>query len=364
MPRSGGIPDNTLSRRSLNAQDDRLEREDLSAIYKMISPTDSPFMTMIGDKKVDRAYHEWPIDELADPEKDNARADGADAGDQALTVGHKLGNFMQISDKVVRLSTRAQQSRTAYNRKEMARQMAKKMKELKRDQESILLNPQAGKSDTAIHGNAAPAAGTAPTTATLPSWFRSNVDRGPAVGANAAGASPTLSEGNAGYPNAIPTDAGKTRALTKSKIDEMIAKTYIAGGDPMCIMVHPYVKQQLSEFLFTDAAKVAQIRTNVGQGRGQGMKPGVVAVGAVDYYRSDFGQLEVKPNRWQRERDVFFLDKEYFKLGILRRLRTVRLAKTGDSDRRQMLIDYGLISYNEEASGIIADIDHTQAVTA
>ncbi len=357
MARSGDIPTNTLTRTSFRLKGDRLEREDLSSIYMMISPTDAPLMTALGKpKKVASAYHEWPIDELADVDNTNARADGADAGDQALTIGHKLGNHMQISDKIVRLSVRAQIQKTAFNKKEMGRQIAKKMKELKRDQESILLQPQAATADVSVNGADNAAAGTIPKTATLSAWIRSNRNMG------ATGTAPTLSGTSAGFPDAAGSD-GTLRALSKTTLDAELVDIYVGGGEPDCIMVSPKLKQQLSNFLFT-SNQVADMQTDLSQAKKGGRMSGAVAVGGVDYYKSDFGFYTVIPNRWMRDRDVFLLDKNFWKMAMLRRVKMVNLAKTGDSDRKQIIVDWGLISYNEEASGMICDINHQTAVVA
>ena len=55
-------------------------------------------------------------------------------------------------------------------------------------------------------------------------------------------------------------------------------------------------------------------------------------VGAADVYMSDFGTLNVIPNRFQRERDAFLLDPEYASVCYLRPIQAVELAKTGDAE--------------------------------
>ena len=61
------------------------------------------------------------------------------------------------------------------------------------------------------------------------------------------------------------------------------------------------------------------------------------------------------PNRFSPTRNVFVLDTEYFGVGILRPMETVDLAKTGDAEKRMMLVEYGLIVKNEKSSGAIYD---------
>src|SRR5262245_51414599 len=76
-------------------------------------------------------------------------------------------------------------------------------------------------------------------------------------------------------------------------------------------------------------------------------------VAAVDVYESDFGRLKVVPNRFQRARDVLVLQMEMWAVAYLngRRMVSIPLARTGDSERRQMLSEYSRVARNEKSSG-------------
>ena len=78
----------------------------------------------------------------------------------------------------------------------------------------------------------------------------------------------------------------------------------------------------------------------------------------MDAYESDFGRLKIVPNRFQRARDVLVLQMDMWAVAYLngRRMVSIPLAKTGDSDRRQMLSEYALVSRNEKASGGVFDL--------
>jgi SLT domain-containing protein len=80
-------------------------------------------------------------------------------------------------------------------------------------------------------------------------------------------------------------------------------------------------------------------------------------VAAVDVYESDFGRLKVVPNRFQRARDVLVLQMEMWAVAYLngRRMVSIPLARTGDSERRQMLSEYALVARNEKSSGGVFD---------
>jgi len=84
-------------------------------------------------------------------------------------------------------------------------------------------------------------------------------------------------------------------------------------------------------------------------------------IGAADIYLSDFGSVSVVPNRFMVSGNsanevAFVLDPEYAAVAYLRPFFTNELAKNGDSDRTQLIVEYTLEVRNEAAHGIIADL--------
>jgi len=65
----------------------------------------------------------------------------------------------------------------------------------------------------------------------------------------------------------------------------------------------------------------------------------------------------VVANRFQRARDVLVLEIDKWAVAYLngRNMISIPLAKTGDSDRSQILAEYSLVARNEKASGGIFD---------
>jgi hypothetical protein len=125
-------------------------------------------------------------------------------------------------------------------------------------------------------------------------------------------------------------------------LKEVIRECFVAGGNPDTIMVGPFNKQAISGFTGGSTA----IR-NV---------PAKTIVATIDVYQSDFGTLTVKPNRFQRDRDAFVLDSEYWGFNVLRPFQNSQLAKTGDNTHMLLLMEGGVVSRNEAASGIVADL--------
>ena len=77
---------------------------------------------------------------------------------------------------------------------------------------------------------------------------------------------------------------------------------------------------------------------------------------AISVYVSDFGDLKVVPNRFQRTRTAWLLQTDLFQVNYLREFQVVELAQTGDAQKRLLVVEYGLQSNEEAASAAIRDI--------
>jgi len=296
------------------------EREDLSDVIYSISPTDTPFLSSAAKTQATAVLHEWQTDSLAAAATNNAVIEGDEATLDASTATTRLSNSTQIMDKTVVITGTQESVDKAGRASELAYQIAKRAKELKRDMEAT------------ITGNIAEVGGNSTTArkmGTLGSWVTTNDDLA-SDGASGAG------EGNAAH-----TD-GTQRAFTEAQLKSVIKSVWNAGGDPSMVMVGPFNKQKLSGFTGNstrfDAGADATLYTS------------------VDVYASDFGQLQVVPNRFSRDRDAYVLDMEYWGIAFLRDFSMHELAKTGDSEKRQLLVEATLESRNEAASGLVADL--------
>jgi hypothetical protein len=295
-------------------------REDLQDVIYSISPTETPFMSSAAREQVKNTLHEWQTDSLAAAVTNNAVIEGDDATLDASSATTRLGNYTQIMDKTVVITGTQEAVDKAGRASELAYQIAKKSKELKRDIESTLLTNQAR-----VAGNSS----TARKFGSIGSWVATNDDLG------ASGASPT------GDGTDARTD-GTQRALTEASLKSVIKNVWNAGGNPSVIMVGPFNKQKISGFTGGstrfDASEDKTLYTS------------------IDVYSSDFGDLEVVPNRFSRDRDAWVLDMDYWSVGFLRDFTMHELSKSGDSEKRQLLVELSLISRNEAASGLVADL--------
>ena len=307
-------------------------REDLSNIIYDISPTDTPFMSNIGRDTASNTYFEWQVDELAAAAA-NAAIEGADAGNADFTATVRVANYTQISRKIISVSGTADSVNTAGMRTVMAYETAKKAKELKRDMEFILLSNQAGVAGSGTS--------TARNTAGLPTWLISNSVANGATLPEMSGAS-----GN-GYPDTAWTSLSTSTdvAFTETMLKTAIQNVWAEGGDPKILMVGPYNKTVASTF-----AGLAEQRVTYNNA-----KP-LKIIATADVYLSDFGEVAIVPNRFQPENFAFVLDPEYASVSYLRPFRTFDIAKTGDSDKKEMVVEYGLRVKSEKAHAAIANL--------
>ena len=140
-------------------------REDLTSMIYRITPTDTPFMSMIAKGKATATKHEWQTQALATP-GNNAQAEGDDAANAAVTPTVRLSNYTQISTKTVGVSGTQEAVTSAGRKSEIGYQMMLKSLELRNDMEVGLT--QNGVAQT-----------TSPRQARgLVGWFGDNVDAG------------------------------------------------------------------------------------------------------------------------------------------------------------------------------------------
>lgn len=313
-------------------------REELADKINMIDPEETPLRSMIGQVAITSTHPEWQLDTLATPDVNNNSPEGNDYTYDAITATTRVGSYAQISEKTFLISGTLEEVVKAGRTSELAYQTAKRGKELKIDQEVILMSNQAS---SAGSGNGA----TNRTLGGLRAWLATNDSLG-ATGASGGYNTST---------NVVDAATnGNQRAFTKALLDEVVLSTYNAGGSPKVLMVSPYVKTVFSTLL--DASDiVASQRTTSGDGP-------TTLIAAADAYRSDFGLISVVPNRQMARagatiaRNAFLLDPSMVKLGVLRDIFLDKPSKTGDADKRALVTEYTLIVKNEASCGVIADL--------
>jgi len=283
-------------------------------------------MSNIGRESIINSLFEWQTDTLASAAA-NKQLEGDDVTSfDSVTATVRLQNYAQISRKTIVLSATEETVNKAGRRSELAYQIAKRSAELKRDQEFSMLNGA-----VAAAGNTTTARGTA----SLQAFIKTNYDM------QTNGANPTYTT--------VPTGArsdGNVRTFTETILKNVIQQVWTSGGTPKILMTGPVNKQRVSGF-----SGIASSRFNIDGGA----RPATI-IGAADIYVSDFGNVQVVPNRFQRERDAFVIDPDYAKVTMLRPYQQVELAKTGDAEKRMLIVEWGHKVLAENAHGIAADL--------
>lgn len=308
-----------------NAHDAKGLREDLADVIYSISPTETPFQSSVGRTKATAVYHEWQTDSLAAATTNNAAVEGADASDATLSPTVRLGNYTQILQKTIKVSGTLDAVNKAGRKSEKAYQLAKASAEIKRDLEIILL---ANQGQSAGSSNS-----SARKMGSLLSWLKTNT-------------SVVTSSNNPTTIGVSTRTDGTQRTFTEQLLKDAVANVFTSGGNPKVLMVGPSGKQKVSSFAGI-AAQRFMAPSN---------KPTTI-IGAADVYMSDFGTVSVVPNRFMRARDALVLDPEYAAVAYLRPFQTNELAKAGDSDKTQLLVECTLEVKNEAAHALIADLD-------
>ena len=289
-------------------------REDLTDIIYRISPTQTPVLNMASKAKATNTLHEWQVQELAAAAA-NAQAEGDDLTAKTVTVTARLNNRTQISAKKVVVSGTQQAMNPAGRKDELAYQLSLASLEIKRDMElGLTQNDVLATSPRSSRG--------------LRGWVVDNVNRN--------GGTLASYTANTGY------TAGTQRAFTEAQVKDVLQQVYSAGGEPDMVMLPPAAKQTFSGFTGNatrfDKSEDAKLYSS------------------VDFYVSDFGTLQCVPNRFMAARDVFVLQSDKLAIAYLRPFQTIELAKTGDAEQRELVVEYTLECRAPKAHGAVYDI--------
>lgn len=296
-------------------------REDLSDIVYDVSPTDTPFLSAIPKTKATGTKHEWQTVALAAASGTNKVLEGDPATTDAANVNTRVYNYRQISDKVARVTGTQEAVTNAGRKAKMAQQMEMKLKELKKDVEMRLL------------GNYASAVGNAttePECAGLQAWVKTNIDKA---------SDATASAGNG---TDIHTD-GTARALQESQVEAALALAWTNGGNPTIGFLNAFQKRKFASF------SGSSTKTSDGDKK--------KVVNSVDIYIDPLGnEVRLVPCRQCPTDVIYFVDTEMVKFAPLRDFKSWDLAKDGDSDRKQILVEYTLEVCNEKGHAAVYDL--------
>ncbi len=315
-------------------------REDLSDIIYDISPMETPVLTMIGRGNATNPTHEHQVDELEAVDADNKHIEGDDSPSfPAVSLTTRVSNYTQISRKLLIVSGTAEVGDKAGRKSSLSYQLAKRSKELKRDMEAIIC---AANSGGAPQAKKIGVSGTAAQLAPIETWITTGTNQPSNVGAGSTpGVNTAQTDGFSPTDAAVRTD-GTQRAFKEADLKDVIKQIWDQGGEGTVVIVGSFNKQAASAFS-GNATRYDQ---------SEDMK----LVTAIDVYVSDFGETRIVPDRFSRGRTALVLTPRMWAVDYYRPFQQFALAKTGDAEKRQLLVEYTLRASNPHASGAIFDL--------
>ena len=182
--------------------------------------------TLAKKKKATAKYHQWQTESLAAAAA-NKQLEGDDATFATLAATTVLGNYCQISRKTVQISGTYDAVKKYGRKSELAHQLVKSGKELKRDMEYALVRNQAS-DDGSV--------GTARASAGFESWIKGNNTKSNAV-----------KRLQALLALFAPTDGTATTFL-ESDLKLALGAAWTDGGDPDIIMMSSTNKARFDAF--------------------------------------------------------------------------------------------------------------------
>lgn len=281
----------------------------------MISPEDTPFVSMTGKESINQTLFQWQTDALAAVNPGNAVIEGSAAADGALGKTTVLDNVTQILRKVVKVSDTANTLANYGRGRELMYQMEKAGKEIKRDLEVILLSDQAK-----VVGDSATARKTAGFQSLCAAVGVADSDTGAITHKEMAGATPTEAE-----------------------IFDMTLQLYTAGSEADIIMIHPKFANVFAELQEKDGTRLRMFE-NTKQ-----------FIKQVNTITDPLGQTyKLIVNRWMPEDAIYFLRSSDWTQMVLRAPKRTELAKDGSYEKWMIEMEVGLRHRNPHASGILA----------
>ena len=300
-------------------------REDLSDVMWDVSPTETPLLTLMGKNSATGTAHDWLTDTLA-AAADNKNLEGGDAVVADPASRSRLSNYTQILDKTAGVSgTQEKVLKGGGVKSEMAYQLARRMKEMKRDGEFALI----GQSNAKVGGSET----VAREMGSLDAYLVTNNQFA------ATGSSVPTGDGTD-----VSDYAGTNRTLTETILKGGLEDLYTnsGGNESVTALVSATHKGVISTFTGSATRYVTTEDKKL--------------VASIDVYVGDFHTVRVVPDRYIKANMLYIVDAEYIKCSELRAMHSYDLAKNGDADRKQVVWEFTLEVCNEKAHVNIADL--------
>jgi hypothetical protein len=302
-------------------------REDLSDMLFDVSPTETPFITATKKGSATGTAHDWLTDVL-ETEAANLHIEGDDATPVDAASRVRLSNYTQILKKHAVVSgTQEKVLKGGGVKSEMAYQVARRLKAMKRDAESTMVGTN----------GVAKAAGN-DTTARALGAFESYMTSASMTGGITTFAAPA---GNGADLHTAGVLRGITEPILKTALETLWNNS--GGNENILAIVGSHVRGVISGF---NASSTRYVTTDDKK-----------LVASIDVYDGDYHTVTVTPDRYSDPSSCFLVDPEYAQVADLRSVSTKDLAVTGDSTRKEIVWETTLEICNPEAHIQIAALN-------
>lgn len=286
-----------------------------------LSPTETPFSSMIKKEKVDQAQYSWQVDRLSAP-SNTAFQEGSTFVFAARTGTEVKTNFTQIFRQVVKVSDTTKKIGLYGRASELAYQMEKKSREMKRDLEVTMFENGVGNIGTSAAA----------------SKFTGVFELIAAKGAEDADTKAVVHK-----EHTYAKDGPATFGI--EQIFDLTYNLYLAGAKADKIMVHPGHMAVFSNLVgFTTTLHTHRLFDNVDTKFNM----------HVGKLRDPLGQeFTIIPNRFMPVDKVLIFNENDWTQMVLREPTRVELAKTGSAEKHMIEMEVGLRHRNPFASAVL-----------
>ena len=286
------------------------KKEDISDIITNITPTKTPFSSLVKTESVHNTLFQWQEEALRAAAA-NAQVEGFDATATARTPNVMRSNVTQIFQDTFQV-TGTNDAVSKYGRdKESAREAAKASAVLKLDLEAAYtLN-----------------------------------DVAQVAGSNAVARVFNGVQRQIDAANIIKTGA-PTTLISEAKYLDALQQVYNTGGDPTITLVTPINSRTFAGF--TGSAGRSRVINDDSK----------KIVNAVNLYVSPFGEEKIVLSRYMKGGDTLMFDPSMWKRVYLNGRNWFRetLAKTGDNLKQMIVGEFSLKQLHQQASVMVREI--------
>jgi hypothetical protein len=310
-----------MSTGTIESYDQVGKREDVSDIITNISPTKTPFVTMIGTESIHNTLHQWQEDSLMAVSA-TPLIEGAAAPTPTWQATVMRNNNTQIFSLTAQASGTTDAIKTYGRSKELAYQLGLRAAENKRNLEYAMVGTQ--QAQTVGNDTTARAFAGAQAQVNTSVTLYANNGAGGTFGTNGTG----------------------TAALNETMILNVCQQLYTNGTEPTVLLIKP-----------GDALKVAAFTAATGRTRYLDAKQ-TTLVNVVDVYVTPFSGdgLKVVLDRFINTTDAFIFEPDMWKRLVLRNWFREKLAITGDFTEVMLVGEFSLKHRNWSASGRITTL--------